>query len=582
MQILQFKTREGLKQFKLGGAPVTVGRDPSNSLAFADDSLTPFHCIIEPVADGYRVRDLNSVTGVYINGEKAANRVLRSGDRIKVGAATLVYAEVTGKSRDEETSGARTMTVPGARAGVEKEREADDGKKVMADLGPREVTLSEVIQAAGQHLKKLGGLLSELPPTGIAEADLILLNAKGFRSPPFIATDVRQLVKSGNDGLFFLRCLLVACVRMRATDLHIEPKGDVFVVRARVDGAMLEAVQLHAFIGQRVQRVVKVLCEQDISKTNTIQEGQFSMDVPGRRIHYRVNFTPSMHGQKLAIRILDEAIQPLKLAELGMPPWMEKDLQNLIEQESGVIIVSGPTGSGKTTTLYALIREIDRFSRNVVTLESPVEFEIEGITQLPINEMHGQSYATILPSVLRQDPDVLLVGEVREADTARIVMQAAMTGHLCLSTVHARDSVGTVFRLLDLGVDPTLLAAALNRALSQRLVRKLCAECRRPRGATEVETAEFVAARIEPARQVFEPVGCGACVGTGYAGRCAIYELLNITDQVRNVILNKPQIMQLRDAARATGFITLRESGLRLVAAGQTSFQEIDRVAAMA
>jgi len=586
----------------LRGVPVTIGSDPVNSLAFSHESIAAFHCVVEMSGSGYRVRDLGAPTGTLVNGQPIKQHELRSGDAIKIGALKLDYvqrqAAVDGKPAGPPVKAPGASMAPTARnappppvAGkplqfaddVDEapapQRHRGGGEEVMTFSDGDMPPVKEIAAALGIHLRTLGELLGHLPATGISQNDVTLINAKSKRTPRLNAGNAQDIVKAGNDGLFFLCCLLVACLRMRATDLHVEPKSGTFSVRARVDGAMLDLVQLHPWIGHRVQRVVKVLSEQDIAKPLSVQEGQFAMDVPGRRVHYRVSFTPSKHGQKLALRILDEAVAPLYLRDLGMPTWMQEDLQRLIRQDSGVILVSGPTGSGKTTTLYALIREIDRSARNVVTLESPVEFEIEGITQLPINEMHGQSYATILPSVLRQDPDVLLVGEVREKDTARIVMQAAMTGHLVFSTIHARNSIGTIFRLLDLGVEPHLMAAGLNRALTQRLVRQLCEHCRHPRRLSEHETKQFADMGIADLEHIYAPVGCGACMTTGYLGRRAIYELLIINDKVRDVILSRPQIVDLHEAAKQSGFSTLRESALRLVAEGITSMEEVERVA---
>jgi type II secretory ATPase GspE/PulE/Tfp pilus assembly ATPase PilB-like protein len=274
--------------------------------------------------------------------------------------------------------------------------------------------------------------------------------------------------------------------------------------------------------------------------------------------------------------VLDAANSPGRLPDLKLPAWMNKDLNRAIGQDSGMVLVCGPTGSGKTSSLYALIRSLKLSERNVVTIEDPVEIQIEGVTQIPVDEEKGKSFSTLLRSVLRQDPDIILVGEIRDAETARIAMQAAITGHLVFSTVHTKDAFGTVFRLLDLGVEPYLLAQGLHVVLAQRLVRQLCAFCKKAVPITP-EQKERMGPVSEGVTQVYEPVGCYRCMNTGNAGRRAIFELLTTNPKFREAVVRNPSPQQLEEALMNTSYEKLERNGFQLAAQGVCSFEEIDR-----
>lgn len=435
-----------------------------------------------------------------------------------------------------------------------------------------------VFDATLEQGRQLETILDSLADHRIDDSNLLLRNARGHIVPAPTVRGLEAVAESGKHGPYFLRLLLLMCLRVRATDLHIEFRNALVQVRGRIDGVMVDVIDLHPVIGQKMQRFVKVLTDIDITQPQAIQEGHFSSDVPERRVHYRVSFTPAIHGQKLVIRVLDVAHAPSTIKDLGLSDWMEGELRQVVERDGGMLLVSGPTGAGKTSTLYSLIRGIDRQSRNVVTIEDPVEYEIERTTQLPINELQGNSFATMLRSVLRQDPDVLLIGEIRDSETANIAMQAALTGHLVFSTVHARDTVGTIFRLLDLDVEPYLVGSALQFVLAQRLARVLCDECKRARQLTPMEIRLLNDNRVQHTGQVYEPIGCARCFETGFHGRVALFELLTTTAQLRDVILKNPQMAEIRKAIQSTMFSSLHESGYRLAADGVTSIKEIDRV----
>jgi general secretion pathway protein E len=334
-------------------------------------------------------------------------------------------------------------------------------------------------------------------------------------------------------------------------------------------------VKLSKETGIKLTSMVKILCDIDIAQRNIIQEGNFSARVPDRRVDYRVSFAPAMYGQKLVIRILDTAGTPLHIDDMGLPKQMAADLKKAIENEAGMVLVCGPTGSGKTTTLYATVRDLDTAQRNVVTIEDPVEIQIDGVTQLPVKDDQGNTFSALLRSVLRQDPDVILVGEIRDPETAKIAMQASITGHLVLSTVHSRDTVGTVFRLLDLGVEPYLVAQGLHVVIAQRLVRQLCPNCKTPVKPTP-QQLEQMGPWAKGLRTIFQPKGCQRCLGTGFAGRRAVFEMLVTNDALRDVILRKGTLTEMH-AAAGPKFERLSSTGYRLVAEGVCPFDEIEK-----
>ena len=336
-------------------------------------------------------------------------------------------------------------------------------------------------------------------------------------------------------------------------------------------------------VGIAVGNIVKTVCLISQQRADAVIDGHFGSRHLNRRrltrrIDYRVSFTPTVHGAKLVVRVLDSAGAPGSLDDLGMSPYMLERVKKICQLDAGLLLVCGPTGSGKTTTLYNGMREIDRDRRNVITIEDPVEYQLDNTTQIPVNAEQGKDFNTILRSVLRQDPDVILVGEIRDAETARTAMQAAMTGHLVFSTVHAKDTIASVFRLLDLGIEPYLVANSLQLVLAQRLVRVLCPECKRdmivPPGVATV-----MGKYLESKTHVFTPVGCPACIKTGYLGRRAIFELLDVSDEFRDIILNSPTIQAMRGVVSRGLFTTLQQSGWKLVASGETSLEEVDRVA---
>jgi len=326
----------------------------------------------------------------------------------------------------------------------------------------------------------------------------------------------------------------------------------------------------------------KVLGALDISEKRKPQDGSFGAKTEGREVDFRLATSGSKAGEKLVMRILDNAATVGRLEEVGMRPKMVQQIREIVQQPHGMFLCCGPTGSGKSTTLYACLREIDRFQRNVITVEDPVEYHIDNVTQMEINTKAGQSFASALRSILRQDPDVIMVGEIRDQETAQIACQAATTGHMVFSTVHANHAVMTIFRLLDLGVEPFMISTALSAVLSQRLVRILCETCKEP----YKPKAEFLKKANLPPDKVdvfYRPPKdpeevCPTCGGTGYMGRTGIFELLVLTDAMRELIRENPSEKAIKDEARKNGMIYLTEDGLRQVIQGRTSIDELMRV----
>ncbi len=528
----------------LGQQPVTVGRHADNRLVLDDVKSSRFHCVIEPTPQGWVVRDLNSSNGTYLNTKTIRKSVLQSGDVILIGNTRI------------------RVILPEPEPEIVEEAELEE---IVDDV-------VEIEDPNIDPVTKLQRMAGSLADAGMTETDISLMNARNQVIHPGRVALARK-PGAAPDIVDILRNLLLLCFRSRASDIHIEPKSDDCQIRTRVDGNMVEVLRIRKEVGTKLTAVVKILCDIDIAQRNIVQEGHFSVKLPDRRVDYRVSFAPAMHGQKLVVRVLDTAGAPQYLWDLNMAQPMFQIVQDAIQKESGSIIVVGPTGSGKTTTLYAVVRSMDSGERNIVTIEDPVEIQIEGVTQIPVTE--DNTFATLLKSVLRQDPDAILVGEIRDAETARTAMQSAMTGHLVFSTLHSKDTVGALFRLIDLGVEPYLVASGLQVLLAQRLVRKLCPACKKPVRPTGNQIERM--ARWGDVKKIYEPVGCPRCLGTGFAGRQCVFELLNMNDQLREIVMRSPNLPDLQRALIDTNFTSLQESGYRLVADGITSFTEVDR-----
>jgi type II secretory ATPase GspE/PulE/Tfp pilus assembly ATPase PilB-like protein len=376
--------------------------------------------------------------------------------------------------------------------------------------------------------------------------------------------------------------LVYDAVLRRATDIHLEPTTEQLSIRYRIDGILHAAEPFDRPTGDAVVNVLKVLSAMDISEKRKPQDGSFGAKLSGRDLDFRVATSGSKAGEKLVMRILDNSAAITKLEDLGMRPKLVEQVRGLVTQPHGMFLCCGPTGSGKSTTLYASLREIDRYQKNIITVEDPIEYHLDNITQMEVNTKAGQTFSTSLRSILRQDPDVIMIGEIRDQETASIACQAANTGHMVFSTVHSNDAVTALFRLLDLGVEPFMIASALSGVLGQRLVRILCDACKEPykpkpeflkKANLPAEKVDVFYRRPENREQV-----CQQCGGTGYFGRTGIFELLVLTEAMREMIRENPSINKIKAEARKNGMIYLQEDGLRQVIQGRTSIEELLRV----
>ena len=387
-----------------------------------------------------------------------------------------------------------------------------------------------------------------------------------------------------SSGYMAAKELVYDAIVRRSTDIHLEPKKEQIAVRYRIDGMLATAEPFERPVGEAVVNVFKVLGAMDIAERRKPQDGSFAAEMEGRQIDFRCASQGTMEGEKLSLRILDKSQQINKLSDLGMREKLVEEVRALVTQPHGMVIASGPTGAGKSTSLYAALREIDRYTRNIITIEDPIEYHLDNVTQIEINTKAGQTFAMSLRSVLRQDPDVIMIGEIRDDETAQIACQAATTGHMVFTSLHSNDAITALFRLLDLGVEPFLVSSALTAVWSQRLVRKLCDHCKEPYKPKPefLKKANLPAAKIDvfyrpPKPETREQV-CPSCGGSGYRGRTGVFELLVITDKLRDLIKENPSMTNIKAEARKNGMLYLQEDGLRQVIRGVTSVQELMRV----
>jgi type IV pilus assembly protein PilB len=371
--------------------------------------------------------------------------------------------------------------------------------------------------------------------------------------------------------------IITQALRDRASDIHIEPQGDHVRIRMRTDGALHEVLTLPAGMGPAVVSRIKVMADMNIVERRRAQDGQIEMNVDGRALDIRVATSPVIFGEKVALRLLDKSRSLYKLGDLGMGPETDKLFSDLVRSPFGMVICAGPTGSGKTTTLYATLAEIDTAERNVMTIEDPVEYVMPSVNQIQINEMADITFADGLKSILRQDPDVILVGEIRDVETARIAVQSALTGHFVLSSLHATDAASAVHRLLDMGIEPFLIAPSVLAVTGQRLVRRICPECRVPYQPPSAELAFYESIGGPDKTEFFHGEGCNFCSGTGYQERIGVYEVLRMTDAMRQLIVSEPSHGAMRELAIEEGMRPLRQEALRLVFEDVTTVAEILR-----
>jgi len=391
--------------------------------------------------------------------------------------------------------------------------------------------------------------------------------------------EVTELDKAGNEApvIRFVNYLLFDALKQGASDIHIEPKEKQLKIRYRIDGILFEAMNpphnMHAAITSRL----KIMSNLDISERRLPQDGRIRAMIHGRKIDLRLSTLPTPYGEKAVMRILDQKSINVKLEDLGFGEDAMTIWKNQIDQPHGILLVTGPTGSGKTTTLYSSLRCMDGNKLNISTVEDPIEYHLPQATQVQVFDKIGMSFSAALRSLLRQDPDVVMLGEIRDTETANIAVQAALTGHLVLSTLHTNDAPASVTRLINIGVEPYLISSAVNAILAQRLVRKICPQCKdeyKPTG----EMREFLTLQGFQAEAMYQGKGCDKCRKTGYTGRLGIYELLVMDDSLRDMVTRNPDVNHLRKLCRERGLVTLREDGFQKVIKGLTTVDEILRV----
>lgn len=373
-----------------------------------------------------------------------------------------------------------------------------------------------------------------------------------------------------------LNALLSEAIKEEASDVHIETFETHVAIRLRVDGILREVLAPPRILAPLIISRIKIMAKLDIAEKRLPQDGRITLRIGGRAVDVRVSTMPTNHGERAVLRLLDKQSARLDLAELGMDSITLQLLEKIIYKPHGIFLVTGPTGSGKTTTLYGALTVLNQKERNILTVEDPIEYDLPGIGQTQVNHKINMSFAKGLRAMLRQDPDVVMVGEIRDLETAQIAIQASLTGHLVLSTLHTNSAIGAITRLKDMGVEPFLLASSLMGVLAQRLVRLLCPHCKKPAAATETECT-LLGLKANATVTIYQPQGCKACRFSGYSGRSGVYELITIDEKLRSMIHNDTPEQEMRHYVRHQ-HASLRQDGCRLVLAGKTALEEVLRV----
>jgi type IV pilus assembly protein PilB len=484
-----------------------------------------------------------------------------------------------------EAGAVELLTESTARTMIALPLKVHDDSIDVAVADPTAGSIERISQAIGRPINAVVA----------AQADLVLAIGTNYRALRDVDSQVQayelrdslrrdaarlESVSASDDApvVQVVHKLIVQGLRDRASDIHIEPSDNRVRVRFRIDGALHDVLSLPASIGPALISRVKILGGMNIVERRRPQDGQISMQIEDRDVDIRVSSTAVVDGEKVVMRLLDKSRPLYKLVQLGMPDEVATRFRSVLHLPYGMVICAGPTGSGKTTSLYAALGELNTPERNIMTIEDPVEYKFGSINQIQINEQAGITFTNGLRSILRQDPDVILVGEVRDVDTARIAVQSALTGHFVLSSLHATDSVSALHRLLDMGIETFLVASSVSAVIAQRLVRRICLYCRKPYDPSPEEVAFLDSVGgVKPEGGFMHGTGCNFCAQTGYLDRIGLYELLIVTDSVREMILDRGSHDDLRKLGRSEGMRTLQEEAVRLVELGITTPGEIMR-----
>ena len=464
----------------------------------------------------------------------------------------------------------------------------DDGRLVVAMADPsnvfavddiRTITGAEVRMVVATRESILGAIDKYHRPDSDAES-ISAQAASSFEADDDLIA-VREVVEDA-PIVKLVNLLITQAVQDRASDIHIEPGEHDLRVRYRIDGVLHEVMRPPKNIQAGIISRLKIMADINIAERRVPQDGRISAQIGPRSVDLRVATLPTVFGEKVVMRILDKSTALLRLDDLGFLPANRERFEQSYRKPYGTILVTGPTGSGKSTTLYATLNIVNDESKNVITVEDPVEYRLPGINQVQVNTKAGLTFAAALRSILRSDPDIVLVGEIRDRETATIAVEAALTGHLVLSTLHTNDAASTPTRLVEMGVEPFLVASALDCIVAQRLARRLCPKCRHgyTPSMTELEAAGWGEEDLAELPVVFRPVGCQACGKTGYQGRFALHEVLTVTEEIERLIVDRDHSEDIKKMACAQGMLTLRQAGLTQVRAGLTSIEEILRVVA--
>lgn len=377
----------------------------------------------------------------------------------------------------------------------------------------------------------------------------------------------------------FVNGLLARACRERASDIHLEPFEKELIIRYRIDGVLYEVLRPPPKACAAIISRIKIVAGLNIAEKRLPQDGRFRVRIAGRDVDIRVSSLPTAFGERLVLRLLEKSASVIELSQLGLDEQLRYQVENLIAQPHGIFLVTGPTGSGKTTTLYAALSQLNDRSKNIITVEDPIEYQLTGVGQIQVNPKIDLTFAAGLRSILRQDPDIIMVGEIRDSETAEIAVQSALTGHMVFSTLHTNDAAGALTRLLDMKIEPFLVSSAVTGILAQRLVRRLCPNCRSSYSPSTEMLEHFKDLLPKDSdQQYFRSAGCDSCQQIGYRGRTGIYELLLMTDEVRELLMGGADASSIRRAAQQAGMLSLRQDGLKKAAAGETSLEEVLRV----
>lgn len=434
-------------------------------------------------------------------------------------------------------------------------KEGDIKEAIERYYGKEEESLGEIIDEAEKSTSKI-------PISGKAENDVDKLKEIAASAP---------VVK-------LLNMILLRAVREKASDIHFEPFEKDYKIRYRIDGICYDAAHPPRNLSLAISSRIKVMANLDVAESRLPQDGRIMIDIEGKAVDLRVSTLPTLYGESIVMRVLDKSIVSLSLDQIGVDEDIKLKIRDIIKRPNGIFMTTGPTGSGKTTTLYSCLSEINKIDYKIITTEDPVEYDIEGIIQVAINPKIDLTFARTLRHILRQDPDIIMVGEIRDTETAEIAIQAALTGHLVFSTLHTNDSPGAVTRLVDMGVEPFLITSTVRAVLAQRLVRKICVKCKKEYKPSEPELSEFGISKEKiKGMKFYKGEGCQECNSSGYKGRTGLYELLVVDDKIRGLIVKRESLTAIRNAACEAGMKTLRENGLKKVMEGITTIEEVLR-----